>query len=50
MKYLTVEINPQMEVLMENEKIQIHYDFTDVTELPYGIAIYYKEDFSTNCL
>ena len=32
------------------QKIRIHFDFTDGTELPYAIAREQKKDFSTNCL
>lgn len=34
---------------MDN-KITIHYDFTDGTELSYGEAINCDKDFTTNCL
>jgi len=33
-----------------NQKITIHYDFTDGTELSYGKAVWANEDFTTNCL
>lgn len=37
--------------IMKNIHIEIHYDFTDGTELSYGEAILAKEGgFTTNCL
>lgn len=32
------------------QRITIHYDFTDGSELPYGLAILAQDDFTTNCL
>lgn len=33
-----------------NQNITIHWDFADGTEMPYGIAINTKDDFTTHCL
>ena len=33
-----------------NQKITIHYDFTDGSELSYQEAVASKADFTTNCL